>query len=206
MEPVNVWIKGGHMRVSFAEVASRDVVWAEGDPVSAMNSMMSRRVMRAIQSGSTSYPDRGGIYSDLGDVAAFVEGHVNLSRMIDLLWGLVLLDWPAVGGEAVTRSYSTSSPGAAYELMKLCFSGGSVRDVEVPLMAEVHRRASLGESFAAVQLAVRRLRGSGLVPAVESVDLSRDMARRTAAALLFPLGSNQVELIADRVLRPEAKS
>lgn len=206
MEPVNVWTKGGDMRVSFAEVASRDVVWAEGDPVSAMNSMMSRRIMRAIQSGLTSYSDRAWIYSDLSDIAAFVEGHVNLSRMVDLLWGLVLLDWTAVGGEAVTRSYSTSSPGAAYELMKLCFSGGSVRDVEVPLMAEVHRRASLGDSFGAVQLAVRRLRGSGLVPALESVDLSQDLARRTAAALLFPLRSNQVESIADRVLRPEAKS
>jgi CRISPR-associated protein Csx17 len=206
MEPVNVWTKGGHMRVSFAEVASRDVVWAEGDPVSAMNSMMSRRVMRAIQSGLTCYPDRGWIYSDLSDIAAFVEGHVNLYRMVDLLWGLVLLDWPAVGGDAVTRSVSSSSPGAAYELMKLCFSGGSVRDVEVPLVAEVHKRASLGNSFAAVQLAVRRLRGSGLVPALESVDLSRDMARRTAAALLFPLGSYQVKSIAERVLRPEAKN
>jgi CRISPR-associated protein Csx17 len=206
MEPVNVWTKGGHMRVSFAEVASRDGVWADGDPVSALNRLMSRRVMRAVQSGLTCYPDRGRINANLGDVAAFVEGHVNLSRMVDLLWGLILLDWPAVGGETVTRSYSTSSPGAAYELMKLCFSGSSVRDVEVPLMAEVHRRASLGDSFGAVQLAVRRLRGSGLVPALESVDLSQDLVRRTAAALLFPLRSNQVESIADRVLRPEVKS
>ncbi len=206
MEPVNAWINEGHMGLAFAEVASRDVVWANGDPVSALNGMMSRRIMRAVQSGSASYPDRGRINADLGDVAAFVEGHVDLSRMVDLLWGFVLLDWPAVGGEAITRSHSTSSPGAAYELLKLCFSGCHVRDMEVPLVAEIHRRASLGDSFAAVQLAVRQLRGSGLIPALDSVDISRDFTKRTAAALLFPLGSHQVRSIAERVLRPDARN
>lgn len=206
MEPVNVWTNEGHLGVAFAELASRDVVWANGDPITALNLMMSRRIMRAVQSGFSSYPDRGRINADLRDVAAFVEGRVDLGKMVDLLWGFVLLDWPAVGGEAITRSHSTSSPGAAYELMKLCFSGCYVRDVEVPLVAEIHRRASLGDSSTAVQLAVRRLRGSGLLPALDSVDLSRDLTKRTAAALLFPVESHQIESIAQRVLRTDARN
>jgi CRISPR-associated protein Csx17 len=40
---------------------------------------------------------------------------------------------------------------------------------------------------AASELAARRLRGSGKAPLVKDLPVSGDIARRTAAAILFPI-------------------
>ena len=72
------------------------------------------------------------------------------------------------------------------------------------MVPEIHRRAALGDSLAAMQLAERRLRGSGLTPAPAATKLSGKLTERTAAALLFPIGRYQVAALAKRVLRPEA--
>ncbi|MCX6678459.1 MAG: type I-U CRISPR-associated protein Csx17 [Methanothrix sp.] len=206
MEPVHTWINDGKMNVAFDEVPGRDVVWSEGDPVSSMNEVMARRIMRAVQSGSEIYPDRARIYANLADIADFIEGGVDLRRMADLLWGLILVDWPSVKGDEVRRRPKSESilPCASYGVLKLCFAGGPVRDSKVPIVPEIHRRASLGDGTTAIKLATRRLRGCGLSVAFETVKMSGDAIRRTAAALLFPLQDLHIEQIANGVLRPDS--
>ena len=83
---------------SFDETLENDAVWSEGDPISVMNEIISRRIMMAVRSGAKSYPDQGKIEADLGDIADFIEGQINVKRMIDLLCGLILVDWPSVPG------------------------------------------------------------------------------------------------------------
>lgn len=207
MEPVHTWINDSRMNVAFDENPGRDVVWSDGDPVSSMNDVMARRIMRSVQSGSKTYQDRGWIYADLGDIADFIEGRVDLRLMADLLWGLILVDWPLVKEDDVQRRPMSESllPGASYGVLKLCFAGGPVKDSEISIIPEIHRRASLGEGATAIKLATRRLRGSGLPIAFETVKISGNAIRRTAAALLFPLRDLQVEEIANRVLRPDLK-
>ncbi|MHC1595183.1 MAG: type I-G CRISPR-associated protein Cas8g1/Csx17 [Methanotrichaceae archaeon] len=201
MEPVHA-----HRRwAAFDEAATGDVVWSEGDPVSALNKVMARRITRAVQSGSESYPDRGRLNADLGDVAEFIEGRVDLGQMVDLLWGLILLDWPSVSRWAMKRRYSPEvHPGAGYGLLKLCFTGREVQDVSIPLVPEIQRRATHGESYTAMQLAERRLRGSGLSPALGGAKISGGSMERIATALLFPLAEDQIKTLAERVLRPES--
>lgn len=187
------------------EAAMEDVVWSEGNPVSALNKVMTRRIMRAVQSGSKSYPDRGKLNADLGDIAEFIEGRVDLGRMVDLLWGLILLDWPSATRWTMKRRYIPKAyPGAGYSLLKLCFTGREVQDVSVPLVPEIHRRATHGESYTAMQLAERRLRGNGLSPAIGGAKISSSSMERIAAALLFPLDEDPVNTLAKRVLRPES--
>ena len=208
MEPVRTWVSKGSLRVAFDELLASEVVWSTGDPVSALNGIMSRRITKAIQSGSKSYPDQATCRADLGDVADFIEGRVDFQKMVALLWGLILVDWPHVSRDAIQRRTPSNSPypGGSYGLLKLCFSGGKVRDVEeIILNPQIHRRAVNGDGFSAMQLAERRLRGSGLAPALGGIKLSGRSMQRTAAALLFPLDGWQVSSLADKVLRPETK-
>jgi hypothetical protein len=53
-------------------------------------------------------------------------------------------------------------------------------------------------------LAVRRLRASGLAPAVEQVHQQGKAVARAAAALLFPISRFEINALAEMVLRPQA--
>jgi CRISPR-associated protein Csx17 len=88
-------------------------------------------------------------------------------------------------------------------LLKLCFAAVPVREVEVPLLPVIHQRARVGQGNLATQLATRRLRASGLTPAIEGVHQQGASVARAAAALLFPITHFQVAALADMVLRPE---
>lgn len=189
---------------SFDETLENDAVWSDGEPVSAMNDIFSRRIMMAVRSGASGYTDQGNIEADLGDIAAFIEGRINEKRMMDLLCGLILINWPDVSCNFVERKMQSDliSPSASFALIKLCFAGKKVRGVSVPLVPQIHRRAATGDGFGALQLAERRLRGSNLPAAKISTKISPELTRRIAAAQLFPIGERQVDQLAKIVMRP----
>ncbi len=199
MEPINHWNAN-----LFDDILGRDVVWSERDPISVMNDIISRRIMMAVRSGANGYPDDAKIKADLEDIAAFIEDRVNLSRMMDLLWGLILVDWPSVSRNFIKRQFESDNifPSASYGLLKLCLAGGPVCDVEIPLVPQIHRRASIGDGFGSLQLAERRLRGSNLPVAKISSNISSNLMKRIAAALLFSINESQIEHLASSVLRP----
>ncbi len=204
LEPVKSGVKDDSLWVGWEETATVDVAWHEGDVIDALNAVMSRRLVLAQKAGAHSWPDTGRRFAKLSDIAAFVEGRVNLARFADLLWGLALLDWPQIHHAPWPRikGGDDSFLGAAYALLKLCFAGAPVRDVEVPLVPVIHQRARNGQGALATQLAARRLRASGLAPAVDQVHQQGPAPTRTAAALLFPLADFQIKALANAVLRP----
>jgi len=189
---------------SFDEMFENDAVWSEGEPISAINDIFSRRIMMAVRSGASSYTDRGRIEADLGDIAAFIEGRINEKRMMDLLSGLTLIDWRHVSENFIERQIQSDMilPSASFALIKLCFAGRKIRDTDIPLVPQIHRRAATGDGFGALQLAERRIRGSNLPVARISTKISPELMKRTAAALLFPIGERQTGHLADIVLRP----
>jgi CRISPR-associated protein Csx17 len=205
MEPVHTWIRDTHLQVAWQTDAGRDVAWHGGSPIAALGAVLARRILKAVQAGCSTFPDHGGLMADPGDIADFIEGRANDHRLMALLWGLLLLDWPAVHAVAQTRVArpDRTSPGAAYALLKLCFAGQKIRDVEIPLVPEIYRRAVIGDGVVATRLAARRLRASGLVPAVHHVTLSQATARRIAAALVFPVSAFHLERFAQTVLRTQ---
>lgn len=205
LEPVKSGVKGGSLWVGWEENAAVDVAWHEGDVIAALNAVMSRRLVLAQKAGAHTWPDAGRRLANLSDIAAFIEGRINLARFAGLLWGLVLLDWPQITHASWPRSESDADtyPGAAFALLKLCFAGAPVRDVEVPLVPVIHERARLGQGALATQLAARRLRASGLAPAVEQVPQQGPAVARAAAALLFPIANFQTNVLVKTVLRPE---
>jgi CRISPR-associated protein Csx17 len=199
-------VKQGSLGVKWDEQALGDVIWHDGGLVSAMNAAMGRRLFLAAREGAEAWPDRGRLTAMLPEITAFIEGRVDDQRLSALLWGLCLIDWPAVDF-SFPQGVEQEMPGAGFALMKLCFAGRAVRGVtEVPLVPEIHQRAARGDGAGATASASRRLRGSGLVPAVGQIYQRGDPAKRAAAALLFPLSPNGIQKLTDVVLRPETKS
>jgi CRISPR-associated protein Csx17 len=211
LEPVVTVYPGDRLRARWLEDAGRDVVWSDGEPIEDLQRVLARRLVLTIQrpaaqadeEARVSYSDSGRLGADLADIAAFLDERVDDRRLADLLWACCLLDWPGVTGRPLRRAPGRDTlPGALYGLLKLCFAGRRVRDAAVPAVPRLHRLASAGQASAAAAAAARRLRASGLPPAVEAVHVDGREARRTAAALLFPLDAGAVEALANRFLRP----
>jgi len=154
----------------------------------------------------TAYTDSGRLNADLDDVADFIAGNVDDRRLADLLRACLPIDWRQDRDERPRRRAAggVQPTNGLYTLLKLCFAGRQVRDVTVPLVPRIHRLAAAGDAAGASAAAVRRLRGSGLPPAVDALHLDRETTRRAAAALLFPLSTAAVDRLAERVLRPRA--
>lgn len=97
-------------------------------------------------------------------------------------------DEPAPDRSRVTFGF----PPYFYSLLKLCFLPERLplqqEMTKVPLVPAVFRLAESGQGTQAAELALSRLRGSGNVPLMRAVKTDGELARRSAAALLFPLG------------------
>lgn len=205
LEPVRLGLrKDGTGYAQWDEDSANEVVWTEGDPVNSLNRIMHRRLVLAEQTGHPSWSDFSRVRAGLAAVSLFIEGQVNFEKLAALLWGLALIDWPRFEWSSwAPRQGSDIWPGAAYGLLKLCFAGQKVRDIEVPINPIIHHQASMGQGATATAMAARRLKGSYLAPALNSAPLNGEYSRRTAAALLFPLGKKDLDFLASRVLRKQ---
>lgn len=208
IEPINRSIVDESAnKVWWKEEGNKDFVPTKGDIFRVLNSIMERRIITASQSNVDSYPDHGKITAYLGDISDFLEGRCNYNKLMDLLWGLILLNWVSISREKVslTRRDPGDSvlPGADYSVMKLCHHRWYGEDAdEIPLDPQIHRKASRGEGGKAIEFAIRRLRGSGVVPAVDSFPVSSERSIRIAASLLFPIDKYNAKRIRDNVTRP----
>jgi CRISPR-associated protein Csx17 len=196
----------------------RSVVWSGADLCTNLTAILERRVMDAGRKGCTFIPLAFRRPASLAAVSTFVAGALDEERLTDLLWGLVLVNhaqqYPAL---ARTRSDGAPPIPRAFALLKLLFLPGPIEmgrsEVAVrpePGVLALLRAGRLGE---ACTLGVRRLRASGLVPmpfrsgrratreddwggVVGAVD-----PRRLGAALLFPVGRDEINRLAALVLR-----
>jgi CRISPR-associated protein Csx17 len=93
-------------------------------------------------------------------------------------------------------------PSSFYALLRLCFRAAKTDDT-IPLDARILHRAMSGDGTAAAELAARRLRASGKAPLVTSLPVRGDIARRTAAAMLFPIGYRDFGLLEHMILKQQ---
>jgi CRISPR-associated protein Csx17 len=106
-----------------------------------------------------------------------------------------LIDWQKVEKKTQeTTSESEFVPSSFYALLKLCFRPKG-ENKAIPLVPAIHHRARSGDGLAASQLAARCLRGSGYPPLVEKLPVAATVARRTAAALVFPISPRDFSLL-----------
>ena len=198
------------------------LVWAGGSLAQNLNRVLNRRMIDAIRLGGKNLhaPFHGKCPALLPDIFRFIEGDVDDSLIESFAKGLMLVDWAKVNKTHIPwrpdQSYPNANdpfPSAAYCLLKLCLLPHPIPlgdgEVEIKLTPQIARRASMGHLTEATQLAARRLKASGLKPAIEQVhNHDIDVATRTAAALVFPVSSktSTIRFVRDRVMFREAAS
>jgi CRISPR-associated protein Csx17 len=204
LEPV---VFGGNREyswVKWAEQPGNDVLWHDGWLVDVLNSVLARRILRVRQAGVEGWPDCSPYRAKLDDITAFIEGRVDEQLLADLIWGLSLVDWNQVTPE---KSDSDDAwhpvPSSFYALLRLCFRQANRGEDAVPIVPAIHRLAMIGDGERASELAVRRLRGDGLSPLIKSLPVQEEVARRTAAALVFPISSRSLQLLQHAILKPK---
>jgi CRISPR-associated protein Csx17 len=107
----------------------------------------------------------------------------------------------SVEAGAAIDSDQLTVPSSFYALLRLCFRPSSGKDDAIPLVPAILQRAMNGDGKAASELAARRLRASGKAPLVKDLPVGGNTARRTAAAMLFPIASHDFHLLEHSVLQ-----
>jgi CRISPR-associated protein Csx17 len=156
--------------------------------------------------GTLVFPGQSIFSPSLGDVGAFLARDTDDDRISALVRGLTLLDWGRVRRdhvhETLQRGGTEPIPDASFSLLKLCHTPWALRGVHVRLEPTIARLATAGRADDAMKHAVRRLIGSGLSPAIRTSSRDKSSTRRMAAALLFPLKPDDVNRLAENVLKP----
>jgi CRISPR-associated protein Csx17 len=203
LEPVVFRENREHCWVEWAKQPGNDVLWHDGPVVDVLNAILARRILRVRQAGVESWPDRSPYRASLEDITAFIEGRIDEKLLADLIWRLSIVDWHKVMPEETDSDQGAHiTPSSFYALLRLCFRYNSGEDV-VPIVPAIHRLAMNGDGGRASELAVRRLRGSGFSPLVNSLPVEGEVARRTAAALVFPVSDRSLQLLQRAILKPK---
>lgn len=175
-------------------------VWSDCDLVRNLVATLRRRELELARGGSA--PTWATRNAALGDVAAFIEGSIDEGRLERLLRGLSLVDPRHGGFAAPLEPRAPHRPPALFAALAIVISRRPVSGVELPSTPGLVARAAAGDAAGAVALAVRRLRGAGLVTIFDNLHDPAERTRRAAAALLFPLAARDIASLAETVLRP----
>lgn len=222
LEQVDVIGGQGRSWVKWLDTPKNDAAWHDGDLIGALNSILARRLMRAQQAGTRGWPDWSPRYAMLEDITAFIEGRIDERLFAELLWGLVLVDHEQVAQEwreawtrgrddgAMDEDLSSEAeedervfevvPSSLYALLRLCFQRTPKEEEPIPLVPGILHRAMAGDGNGAARLAARRLRASGLAPLVNELPIAGGVARRTAAAMLFPIAPRDIRLLRSSII------
>jgi|SRR5579863_5141964 len=177
------------------------VVWGGGSLIDNLIAILTRRCIDAQKEGREGLPLNGRHASALNDIATFISGDVDETRLEKLLWGCSLIHWQKVKTRQNVTGQGGQVPPALYALLKLTYLAGPLRGVRIPLTAAILARAAAGDAAEASRLAAGRLKGSGFVPLVDVIKEPQESTRRIAAALLFPISDADAHRLAGRILK-----
>lgn len=165
------------------------VVCAGRDPLGDLLALVSRRIVEAKQRGlgAPSLAATRGWTARLGDLAAFVSGEVDVTRCMGLARAFMALDG---SGRPARALPADEGPGDLWILLRLAHLTDPLEGREpipIPLDPSIYRLLASGDGARGLQLAVRRLRASGLAPTIRGGVLHEERARLVAASLAFPV-------------------
>lgn len=193
----------GSLAYRWADNPTNHVQWSEAPLPDVLNDILARRFIPTEDPPQTRYE----VWSSMADIKAFIEGETDDALLSDLLWSMSLINWREKAEALPHPKERRPVPPTLYALLKLCFppvQKSQPEDIQqVPLVPAIHRHAAQGNGRQAADMAIRRLRGSGYRPLLRQLPVMGDYARRTAAALLFPISSHTLTDICNQTTRPE---
>jgi CRISPR-associated protein Csx17 len=213
LEPVSfTQARGGNWVAKWAE-KDRATVWNSADLATNLTQVLARRIMDGERAGCKQLPLAARNFVSLSTVSQFLAGELDDRRIKELLWGLVLVDQERRPDKPSPPSGGSGPLPRAYALLKLLF------DQEILIKPEPRVLAllSAGRVGEACQIAMRRLRASGLspLPHPRSGGVVRDGdwkeldclgadGQRLAAALLMPISKASIHELQRLVTRNPA--
>ena len=188
---------------------STSFLWTAGDALSNMLAVLERRCIESRMKELEELPLASAYSARLDDVAAFLDGGVDVERIADLV---LPLSFVRHCGRPETRAaieqHAPLDLPAAYAVMKLtllpgkfvCPELGEDKDISMePQMLAMLRAGRVNDAY---HVAYRRLMASGLRPLSDTPGIADRsvLGRRLAAALLFPLDKGAHRALAERAL------
>lgn len=189
---------------------SASFVWTAGDPLNNMLAVLERRCLEGRMQDLGNAPLASAYSARLSDIVEFLNGYVDLQRIVDLALPLSFIRYRARGEQDTVRQLSAPFElPMAFAVMKLtllpkefeCQDFGENRAISMePRLLSMLKAGRVEEAFG---VAWRRLRASGLQPLSKEPGVSDGLAngRRLAAALLFPLDGGVHCALAECALR-----
>lgn len=183
------------------------VVMKGRDPLGDLIALLERRIVEASQRGSRRIPlvARVGAGARLDDLARFLAGEVDAERVVSLGRALMALDWGHVRLPHVRVDLHGGRPDEAWEALRLCALPFALGERTISTEPAMVRRLTSGDAAGAVELALCRLRASGLRPPVVAAFADPATARRWAAALAFPIAPAVAAAMVSRFENPIAR-
>lgn len=183
------------------------VVMTARDSLGDLIALVGRRLVEAAQRGSRTLPlvAARGAGARLDDLARLLAGEVDVDRIVALGRALMALDWEHVRLPRPAVDSRGHRPDEAWEALRLCAIPFPVRERTIATDPAMFRRLASGDTSGAVEIALRRLRASGLRPPLGAAIADSTSARLWAAAFAFPVDPAVVSTMADRFESPTAK-
>jgi CRISPR-associated protein Csx17 len=224
LEPVNMGrLKSGRARVTWAD-RDRKVVWNAAALSTNLAAVLERRVLDGERAGCSCLPIGSNYSAPLGSVAALLAGGVDEPKVVQFLWGLLLVDQnrrsPDLRFSAAPYTFPLTR---AYALLKLLFlprplfirygfngkrkirfarkDESGLRILPEPRLLALLRADRTDEACA---IGARRLRASGFAPMpINWVDFGGLSGVQLAAALLIPIAERSLGELVNQVTRSE---
>ena len=170
------------------------------NPLSDLIAVVERRLVEASQRGARTLPlvAAFGAGARLDDLARFLEGEVDVERVVALGRALMALDWEHVHLQRTRIDARGSRPDEAWQALRLCALPFPVGERTIATEPAMFRRLSSGDVSGATELALRRLRASGFRPPLAAAIADPPSSRRWAAAFAFPIDRAVVSTMAER--------
>lgn len=176
------------------------------DPLNDLIALAGRRLVEASQRGSRALPlvAKYGAGARLDDLSRFLSGGVDVERVVALGRALMALDWERVRLPSERVDPRGDRPDEAWDALRLCALPFPVLGRTIATDPAMLRRLVSGDAAGAADLALRRLRASGLRPPLTAAIADAATARRWAAALTFPIDPAVAATMAERFESPTA--
>ena len=203
--------KGGRIYQTSDKRLSHDsqVVATGRDAVTDCAAVVLRRFIDREDTTRLPLQAAPGCDASLADLAALINGQVNLDRVVKLARALMAIDWQEWNKAPFThkpRQHRTDEhPDEAWLAIRLACLPWKLADHDIKAEPSMVRRLLAGDGTAAAAIAKRRLWANGLRVPFEAALADDQTARLWAAALAFPISKGTANR-AIQILFPNSTS
>jgi len=183
------------------------VVWGSGELIDNLLAVLQRRQIEEgreppFASSASLDSDASTRTARLDDVARFIDGQIDESRLDGLIAGLACCDSRRTRSR-MEAARGAFQPPAIYSLLKVVTDRYLRPDLSLPATPGLITRAAAGDSQAASTLAIRRLRSAGYPTIMRPFAEDIERTRRSAAAILFPIDERERDQLIRSICAPQ---